>query len=186
MAPNRIARSGVAHVAEGRSVFFSLTVGEHFRLGARRQHLDVDLAYNYFPALRALEHRRVGFLSGGEQQMLALGFALARAPRLLLVDELSLGLAPIIVERMLPIVRQYAVDSGAGVLMVVQHVDLALKIADRAIALSHGEIAVEGPAQELRNDSRVLTESYLGESVEHPAWPTGENTSHNTKAANDV
>jgi branched-chain amino acid transport system ATP-binding protein len=174
--PNRIARSGVAHVAEGRSVFFSLTVGEHFRLGSRSQRLDTQQAYNYFPALRDLEDRRVGLLSGGEQQMLALGFALARKPRLLLVDELSLGLAPVIVERMLPIVRRYAIDSGASVLMVEQHVDLALEISDRAIALSHGEIAFEGPAAELRNNSQVLAESYLGEAAGHIAAPPANET----------
>lgn len=158
--PNRIARLGVAHVAEGRSVFFGLTVAEHFRL---TRGLDSELAYNYFPALRQLEERRVGLLSGGEQQMLALAHALARKPQLLLVDELSLGLAPLIVERMLPIVRQYASETQAGVLLVEQHVELALDVADRAIALSHGEIALEGDAAELRHNRQLLISSYMGE-----------------------
>ncbi len=166
MAPNRIARLGVAHVAEGRSVFFGLTVAEHFRLGRRGERLDSEYAYDYFPALRELEDRRVGLLSGGEQQMLALAYALARKPKLLLVDELSLGLAPVIVGRMLPLVRRYASETGAGVLLVEQHVELALEVADRAIALAHGEIALEGGALELRHDRRLLVASYMGDSVE--------------------
>jgi branched-chain amino acid transport system ATP-binding protein len=166
MAPNRIARLGVAHVAEGRSVLFGLTVAEHFRLGRRGERLDSEYAYDYFPALRELKSRRVGLLSGGEQQMLALAQALARKPKLLLVDELSLGLAPVIVERLLPIVRQYASETGASVLLVEQHVELALEVADRVIALAHGELALERDAAELRHDRRLLVASYMGESVE--------------------
>jgi branched-chain amino acid transport system ATP-binding protein len=165
VTPLRIAKSGVAHVAEGRSVFFELTVAEHFRLGGRSERLDREGAYEYFPALRELRDRRVGLLSGGEQQMLALAFALARRPRLLLVDELSLGLAPIVVQRLLPVVRQYAVDTGAAVLLVEQHVELALDIADRGIALSHGEIVLERQASALRHDRSLLVSSYLGESA---------------------
>jgi ABC-type branched-subunit amino acid transport system ATPase component len=163
LSPYRIARRGVAHVAEGRSVFFGLTVSEHFQLGGRGERLDQEHAYAYFPALRELRDRRVGLLSGGEQQMLALAFALARRPTLLLVDELSLGLAPIIVERMLPVVRRYTSENGAGVLLVEQHVELALEVADRGIALSHGDIVVERDASKLRHDRKLLVSSYLGE-----------------------
>lgn len=161
----RIARGGVAHVAEGRSVFFGLTVAEHFRLGHRGEHLDTDAAYEYFPRLKDLAGRQAALLSGGEQQMLALARALARRPKLLLVDELSLGLAPVIVEQLLPVVRRYATDHGTGVLLVEQHVELALEAADRAVALSHGEVVLERPAAELRDDRDVLVASYLGEGA---------------------
>jgi branched-chain amino acid transport system ATP-binding protein len=164
-SPYRIARAGVAHVAEGRSVFFGLTVHEHFRLGHRRERLDARRAYEYFPKLRELADRRAGLLSGGEQQMLALARALARAPRLLLVDELSLGLAPVIVERLLPVVRDYATDTGAGVLLVEQHVELALEVADRGVVMSHGEVVLERDAKGLRGDRQLLAASYLGEAV---------------------
>ena len=107
-SPAARAQLGIAHVPEGRGVFFGLTVAEHFRLGYRGERLDADLAYTYFPALAALRDRRAGLLSGGEQQMLTLGTALARKPRLMLVDELSLGLAPVIVERLMPVVSSYA------------------------------------------------------------------------------
>jgi len=161
-SPYRVAARGVAHVAEGRSVFFGLTVGEHFRLGWRGQRLDREEAYRYLPALRELSDRRAGLLSGGEQQMLALATALARRPRLLLVDELSLGLAPVVVERMLPVMRRYAQDTGAAVILVEQHVELALQVADRGIALAHGRIELEGAAAELRQDRGLLVSSYLG------------------------
>jgi len=162
MLPHRIARRGVAHVSEGRSVFFGLTVAEHFRLGARGQRLERGAAEEYFPALRELRDRRAGLLSGGEQQMLALAFAMARRPKVLLVDELSLGLAPAIVERLLPILRRYASATGASVLMVEQHVELALEIADRAIAFNHGDLVMQGSASELRDDRSLLIASYLG------------------------
>lgn len=164
--PGARARRRIAHVPEGRGVFFGLTVAEHLRLGHRGEQLDAQLAYDYFPKLAELRQRRAGLLSGGEQQMLAVGRALARHPRLLLLDELSLGLAPIIVERLLPIVREYALHTGCAVLLVEQHVQLALEVADRGYVLSHGQIVLENNARELRHDRHLLVASYLGERGE--------------------
>ena len=160
------ARLGIAHVPESRGLFFGLTVAEHLRLGYRGERLDAEAAYRYFPALAELRDRRCGLLSGGEQQMLAVGRALARHPKLLLLDELSLGLAPVIVESLLPVVRQYADESGCGVVLVEQHIELALTIADRGCVLSHGEVVLRGEADELRRNHELLISSYFGEHTE--------------------
>jgi branched-chain amino acid transport system ATP-binding protein len=169
--PSMRARMGIAHVPEGRGIFFGLTVAEHFRLSHPRERLDPEVAYGYFPALAPLKSRRAGLLSGGEQQMLALGRALARRPKLLLLDELSLGLAPVIVERLLPVVRQYAEDAGCAVLLVEQHIQLALQFANRGYVLAHGEVVLEGSAEQLRGDTQHLVASYLGEEAEGSPSP---------------
>jgi branched-chain amino acid transport system ATP-binding protein len=163
VSPTQRARLGIVHVPEGRGIFYGLTVAEHFRLGFRGERPDEEAAYAHFPKLEQLRTRRVGLLSGGEQQMLAVGRALARSPRLLLLDELSLGLAPVIVESLLPVVREYAQQSGCGVLLVEQHVQLALEVADRGYVLSHGEIVLHERVEALRADRQLLIASYLGE-----------------------
>ena len=163
VSPTQRARLGIVHVPEGRGIFYGLTVAEHFRLGYRGVRPDEAAAYEYFPKLEELRTRRVGLLSGGEQQMLAVARGLARRPRLLLLDELSLGLAPVIVEGLLPVVQQYALDSGCGVLLVEQHIQLALEIADRGYVLSHGEIVLSERAEVLQADRELLISSYLGE-----------------------
>jgi len=164
--PSARAKLGIAHVPENRGLFFGLTVAEHFRLGYRGERLDSAVAYRYFPALEPLRDRRCGLLSGGEQQMLAVGRALARHPKLLLLDELSLGLAPVIVESLLPVVRRYAEESGCGVVLVEQHIELALTIADRGCVLSHGEIVLRGEAEQLRANHELLISSYFGEHAD--------------------
>jgi branched-chain amino acid transport system ATP-binding protein len=166
-----LARRSLALVPEGRALFPGLTVREHLRLAAgrgpahsRRAGREEELL-EMLPELRKCLNRKAGLLSGGEQQMLAVGRALVTRPRLLLVDEMSLGLAPVIVERLLPILRRAADELGSSVLFVEQHVALALEISDRAYVLTHGRIRLEGPAAELRERRELLAASYLGETA---------------------
>jgi ABC-type branched-subunit amino acid transport system ATPase component len=153
----RFARAGLALISERRSVFAGLTVEENLRLGRG----DIELAFEAFPELEALRHRRGGLLSGGEQQMLSLSRALSRRPALLMVDELSLGLGPIVVSRLLKEIRK-AADAGLAVLMVEQRLDLALQVADRGHVLNRGVLALEASGDELGARLREVGNLYMG------------------------
>jgi branched-chain amino acid transport system ATP-binding protein len=161
------ARRGVAHVPEDRGLFFDLTVAENLRLGRPRgrgapEPLPMEQVLEWFPALRNVLDRRAGLLSGGEQQMLALARAVLGRPRLLMVDEMSLGLAPIIVDHLLPVLRSIAVELHAGVLLVEQHVALVLAVSDRAYLLDRGRVLASGPAAELAGRADLIESGYLG------------------------
>ncbi len=150
------SRKGLAMVTQERAVLMDLTLSENLRVS----RCDLDRAVELFPELQEHLDRRVGLLSGGQQQMLALARCLARSSRLLLVDELSLGLAPRIVDRLLKAVRA-AADGGLGVLLVEQHVHKALAVADRVLVLRRGSIELEGSAADLRGRVDEIQAAYL-------------------------
>lgn len=152
----RRARAGLSFVTEERSVFMGLTCRENLRLGRG----SVDAALKIVPELEPLLGRRAGLLSGGEQHMLTIARALASQPAVLLVDELSMGLAPLILDRLLRVVRR-AADDGVGLLLVEQQARKALEICDRAYVLSRGEIVLEGSAAEMRDRLPEIEASYL-------------------------
>ncbi|HEY2937289.1 MAG TPA: ABC transporter ATP-binding protein [Gaiellaceae bacterium] len=163
--PEATARLGVAHVPEGRGIFAELTVWENLKLGAyiRRGRIDGDLRrmVEHFPWIERRRDQRAGTLSGGEQQMLALARALMQRPRLLLLDEPSLGLAPMIVAEIFRIVRDLNEREGLTVLVVEQNAAIALETASRAFVLEVGRVALSGESAELRANESVR-KSYLG------------------------
>jgi branched-chain amino acid transport system ATP-binding protein len=163
---HRRARNGLSFVTEERSVFMEMTVDENLRVA----RVDKQRALALFPELEPLLGRRAGLLSGGEQQMLTLGRALARRPRLLLVDELSLGLAPLVVRRLLDALRA-AADTGVGVLLVEQHLDQALKQVDRVYVMERGLVILNGPKSEVADRVHEIEASYLGAAGGHGTAP---------------
>jgi branched-chain amino acid transport system ATP-binding protein len=166
-ATEDIVRLGIAHTPEGRGTFVSLTVEENLRLGAYarrdRAHVaqDFDRVYQYFPVLAQRQRQQAGTLSGGEQQMLAVARALMSRPRLLLLDEPSLGLAPLVVREIFRIVRTINRDEGVSVLLVEQNAAMALELADHAYLLETGRVVMAGPAADLKKDD-AIRRSYLG------------------------
>jgi branched-chain amino acid transport system ATP-binding protein len=155
------ARSGISLVPDNRGVFHRLTVAENLRLARRRKEVDFEETIDRFPKLRGLMSRKCGLLSGGEQQMLALAKALLTGPRLLLIDEMSMGLAPIAVQELLPTIRALA-DHGMAVVLVEQHIDIALSIADHAAVLRHGRLVLTGEAAQLRGNRDIVESAYFG------------------------
>lgn len=160
--PAAAAQSGVVLVPDDRALFGSLTTYENLKVAATKSGPDVDAVLGLFPALQRRVRVAASSLSGGEQQMLAVARGLIRAPRVLLVDELSMGLAPKIVEELLPVLREFALTSGAVVMLVEQHVSLALEVADHAIVLVHGEIVINESTAALATDFDRLRDAYLG------------------------
>jgi branched-chain amino acid transport system ATP-binding protein len=163
--PEATARAGIAHVPEGRGTFSELSVWENLRLGAytRRANLrdDAQRVFKFFPRLEERRDQQAGTLSGGEQQMLALGRAMMARPRLLLLDEPSLGLAPLVVKEIFEALARMKSEDGLSVLVVEQNANLALAHASRAYVLEVGNVVVEGTSDELRANESVR-KSYLG------------------------
>lgn len=158
------AEKGLAFVPEQRSVIMELTTAENLRVA----RVDPAAAFELFPELEPLLRRKAGLLSGGEQQMLSLARALARRPRLLIADELSLGLAPKAVQRLLDAVKAAAKERGVGVLLVEQHVHLALEIADRVYVMRRGALAYSGEAAALLDDVDLLEDAYFASAKATP------------------
>jgi len=172
MAGARVVGEGVSHVPEGREVFAALTVRENLMMGAYRRHdrdgiaRDLAEAYDYFPVLRERQDQVAGLLSGGQQQMLAIARAIMARPRLLLLDEPSLGLSPLLTREIWNMLTRFNRERGTAVLLVEQNVNLALKIAARAYVMELGRIALEGPSAEIA-DRPEVREAYLGRSSLH-------------------
>lgn len=155
-------KAGLVLVPDDRALFKGLSVVENLKLAGGRTRSAVDQVLDYFPSLRNRLKVAAGALSGGEQQMLAIGRALMQDPKVLLIDELSMGLAPVIVESLLPVIRRVASESGAAVILVEQHVKLALGIADTALVLSHGDVALRDDAAKLLAHEDMIEQAYLG------------------------
>ncbi len=161
-----IVRMGVFQVMEGRRVFEHLTVEENLRAGAYTRGIggfaqDLELVYNYFPRLKERRNQTAGFLSGGEQQMLAIGRALMARPRLIMLDEPSLGLAPLLVEEIFRIIKRINQEQGTTILLVEQNARLALDAADHAYIMENGRIVLDGSPADLKDNADVR-EFYLG------------------------
>ena len=162
--PAVASRAGIVLVPDDRALFTTLTVEENLKAAQGKRKTTVDSAFDLFPALVARRKVNAGNLSGGEQQMLAVARALMQEPRVLLIDEMSMGLAPVIVEQLLPMVRRIADETNAVGLLVEQHVGLALEVADRALVLVHGTVSLDGSAAELTPDAALLEAAYFGET----------------------
>jgi branched-chain amino acid transport system ATP-binding protein len=160
--PAAASRAGLVLVPDDRALFTSLTVDDNLAAAQASHHTHADDVIRSFPGLERRRNVLAGNLSGGEQQMLAMARALMQEPRVLLIDEMSMGLAPIVVESLLPVVRDVADRTGAVVVLVEQHVNLALEVADRALIMVRGEIVLDRPADELRRRPELIEAAYFG------------------------
>ena len=164
VAPHKLVAQGLAHVPEGRRVFLQMTVEENLEMGAyvKNKSVEGDLAkvYELFPRLRERRRQVAGTLSGGEQQMLAMGRALMSSPKLMMLDEPSMGLAPILVDQIFDIIQSLH-KAGTTILLVEQNAQMALSVADRGYVLETGKVVKSAPAQELLKDESVKA-AYLG------------------------
>ena len=177
--PAAAARAGLVLVPDDRALFTTLTVTENLKAAKGTHKVDIGDIIDMFPALGNRLKVTAGNLSGGEQQMLAVARALVQEPKVLLIDEMSMGLAPIIVEELLPMVRRIADETDAVVVLVEQHVGLALEIADRAMVLVHGEVHLDRPAKELIDRPELLEAAYFGQGPDETAAtpaPSAETT----------
>jgi branched-chain amino acid transport system ATP-binding protein len=167
MPTEKVVRLGIGHVPEGRGTFVRQTVEENLQLGAyirsKKAEIlaDIERVYDYFPRLRERNDQQAGTLSGGEQQMLAIGRALMIRPRLMLLDEPSFGLAPLIVQEIYQIMRRIREQEGTSMLLVEQNANIALGLADHAYLLETGDVVMSGESQTIRDDENVRR-SYLG------------------------
>jgi len=169
--PDWVARKGIAHVPEGREVFPVLTVAENLAMGAYNRgdkdeiKNDLDSVYDYFPALRDLRDRMAAYLSGGEQQMLAIGRGFMARPKLLLLDEPSLGLSPVLVQEIFSIISRLNRERGLTILLVEQNANIALQVSSRAYVMEVGGMVMDGPSDKLL-ESEDIKEFYLGKKDE--------------------
>jgi branched-chain amino acid transport system ATP-binding protein len=170
LGPEKIAVLGISQAMEGRRVLEHLSVEENLLVGAYRRKdrrevkLDMEMVFDYFPPVRRLRRRMSGYLSGGEQQMLVIGRALMARPKLMLLDEPSLGLAPLLVQEIYEIIKQINADQKMAILLVEQNVRAALGIADYGHVLENGRVVLSGPAENLRENENVR-EFYMGLSA---------------------
>ena len=174
-------RAGIVLVPDNRELFTTLTVEENLRVASGRHGPELRSMLDVFPGLEARWKLRAGSLSGGEQQMLAMARALIQQPKVLLVDELSMGLAPIIVERLFSAIRQVATEHHCAVVFVEQYVGLALKVADSVSVINHGGVVLSGSSTEIAAQSELLEQAYLGSAggvTSDPARESTETTTH--------
>lgn len=172
LRPDLMRRAGVSTVLENHRVLTDLTVGDNLKLAGGKRGAErtarIEHVLATFPELEAHLSRPAGQLSGGQQQMLALGQALANEPQFLLIDEMSMGLAPVVVSRLLAVLRTLA-ERGIGILLVEQFAHLALGVSDRAAVMARGQLVFSGAAAELRDDADLLHRLYMGAGVDEPA-----------------